>query len=151
MMQATSCHKAFWGYFWDMFMYYITISDMLHVSVCINNLSSSLSLSLSLFLSLSPPSPSLSISAVEQFIRSKYEKKLYMDKGASTSSKAPPTTTSSSRSARPAQQENRLKVKKTQERKSSPPKNEVNLPPFLLEFIYVLMCIKCLINFLKSI
>ena len=72
--------------------------------------------------SLSSPSTS----AVEQFIRSKYEKKLYMDKGASTSGKAPPTT-SSSKSARPAQQENRLKVKKTHERKSTPPKNEVNL------------------------
>ena len=76
--------------------------------------------------SLSP-----STSAVEQFIRSKYEKKLYIDKGASTSGKAPPTT-SSSKSARPAQQENRLKVKKTHERKSTPPKNEVNLLTYTL-------------------
>lgn len=100
-----------------------------------------------IFISLSLTPLSLSNSAVEQFIRSKYEKKLYVDKGASTSSKAP-SSTSSSKSARPAQQENRLKVKKTQERKPTPPKNEVTLPPYSV-YTTVYMCIGCLLNFLN--
>ena len=81
--------------------------------------------------SLAPPPPLCLLSlvyhsAVEQFIRSKYEKKLYMDKD-KASVKSP--TTSSAKSTRPIQQENKLKVKKSQERKVTPPRNEVLLLP----------------------